>query len=86
MHRLRFTRDHRWTPAHMSAYLDGELAASARARLDRHVAECPECRRVFRALRRMLGVLHELTPPSRSATAPDIATAVRRRLDELSRS
>jgi anti-sigma factor RsiW len=83
MHRLRFMRDHRWAPGHMSAYLDGELAPRARARLDRHAEECPECRGVLHSLRRMLGLLQGLPParPWPDATE-NIAGAVRRRLRE----
>jgi Putative zinc-finger len=82
-HRLRFMRDHRWAPGHMSAYLDAELASRARARLDRHVEECAECRGLLRSLRRMLGLLQALpqalTPPG---GPQEIAAAVRRRLHE----
>jgi len=50
-HELRFRRDHRWTPPHMSAYLDSDLRMQARARLEHHTAECPECRSVLGELR-----------------------------------
>jgi anti-sigma factor RsiW len=81
LYRVRFRLDHRWTPAHMSAYLDGELASRARARLRHHVDECEECRVLLASLRRMLGLLHSV-PASSIAEAPDIASAVRRRLQE----
>jgi anti-sigma factor RsiW len=77
---LRFARDHRWTPRHLSAYLDGELAARARARLDRHVAECSECRGVLHSLRRMLDRLQWLPPPREHAAPEQTALAVRARL------
>jgi anti-sigma factor RsiW len=82
---VRFARDHRWTPGRLSAYLDGELAPRAAARIDRHVAGCPACRAALRSLERLLRTLHEMTAtghPSRSERAPDIATAVRHRLHE----
>ena len=82
VHQTRLRRDHRWAPGHMSAYLDGELAARARARMERHADECPECRGVLYALRRILGLLQRLPPPSVEET-PDIAAAVRRRLRAL---
>jgi anti-sigma factor RsiW len=82
LHRARFKRDHRWAPGHMSGYLDGELASRARARMQRHVDECPECRGVLRSLRRMLARLQGLQPGSRAVEAPDIAAAVRARLHE----
>jgi anti-sigma factor RsiW len=66
----------------MSGYLDGELAARARARLERHAEECPECRGILYALQRILGLLQRLPPPKLEET-PDIAAAVSRRLREL---
>jgi anti-sigma factor RsiW len=83
LHRARFTRDHRWAPGRMSAYLDGELGSRARDRLERHCAECPECRGVLHGLQRMLALLHGLPPASARRDAPDIAAAVRARLHEL---
>jgi len=77
--RLRFARDHRWTPRHLSAYLDGELATRAHARVHRHLAGCWECRGVLRGLERMLSVLRRL-PASAEEESPNIAAAVRRGL------
>ena len=82
LHRARFMRDHRWAPGHMSAYLDGELASRPRARIERHSEECPECRGVLYSLRRMLGMLQRLPPPSTRADALNITAAVRARLHE----
>lgn len=82
MHRARFKRDHRWAPGHMSAYLDGELASRLRARMQRHTAECAECRRILRSLRRMLGLLQGLPPASGKREAANLAAAVRARLHE----
>ena len=81
-HELRFRRDHRWTPPHMSAYLDSDLRTRARARLEHHTAECPECRSVLDDLRRMLALLQSAPPPEPVADGPAIATAVLRRLHE----
>ena len=80
LHRLRFRRDHRWTPTRMSAYLDAELAARDRARLERHVAECAECRRLLRGLRQVTDALHRL-PPAEGSDAVELAASVRLRLD-----
>ena len=82
LHRARFVRDHRWAPGHMSAYLDGQLPSRARGRLERHAGECLECRGVLRSLQRMLMLLHVLPPASPRTQAPEIASAVRRRLHE----
>lgn len=79
MTNLRMRRDHRWAPGHMSAYLDGDLAPGLRARMERHARECPECRAVLKGLRDMIAGLRQLHATDR---APDIASAVRRRLRE----
>jgi anti-sigma factor RsiW len=77
--RLRFWRDHRWTPAHLSEYLDGDLVARSRIRLEHHLRECPECLGALRNLERLLGLLHA-APAVSDEERPDIASAVRRRL------
>ena len=79
---VRFRRDHRWSPGHMSAYLDGELDSRRRSRIDRHTGECDECRRLLAGLRRMLGALHRLPRPDDGADALQIAASVRMRLGE----
>jgi anti-sigma factor RsiW len=81
-HQLRFRRDHRWTPSHMSPYLESDLSAWARARVQRHTAECPECRSVLEDLRRMLALLRGAPAPEPVADVPAIAGAVVRRLHE----
>jgi anti-sigma factor RsiW len=81
-HELRFRRDHRSTPLHMSAYLDSDLRTQMRARLERHTAECPECRSVLDDLRHLLALLHSAPPPEPGTDGPAIATAVLRRLHE----
>jgi anti-sigma factor RsiW len=78
----RFERDHRWAPEHMSDYLDGELAASARGRMQRHLGECQECRRLLAGLRALVDRLHRLPAPSVGTDAAQIAAAVRLRLNE----
>lgn len=49
--RLRFFADHRWSPRHMSEYLDGGLGASGRERIERHLRDCHRCRELLRTLR-----------------------------------
>jgi anti-sigma factor RsiW len=79
-HELRFRREHRWTPPQMSAYLDSDLRSHARARLEHHTAECPECRSVLEDLRQMLALLQRAPAPEPVADGPAIASAVLRRL------
>jgi anti-sigma factor RsiW len=81
--RMRLHRcECRWARGHMSDYLDEELAASRRRRMQRHVEVCPACRRVLATLRRMVGTLRRVPPPTGGADAREIAASVRRRLSE----
>jgi anti-sigma factor RsiW len=82
IYRARFWRDHRWTPAHMSAYLDEELAPRGRGRFARHVSNCAECRRLLAGLRATLQALHRVSGPSAGADARQIASSVRVRLND----
>ncbi len=80
--RARFERDHQWAPEHMSGYLDDDLAARARARMERHLAECADCRRLLASLRAVVGGLRRLPTPGGGLDAVQIAALVRGRLDE----
>ena len=82
LRRLRFARDHRWTPGRLSDYLDGELGPRPLARVERHLAGCPQCLAALRGLERTLHALHRLGSSSPVEETPDIAAAVRRRLGE----
>jgi len=85
LHRMRFARDHRWTPGRLSAYLDEELSPRSVARIERHLAGCPQCLAVLHGLQRMLRAVHGLrgsAPTPRADGVPDIAAAVRRRLHD----
>ena len=55
--RRRFMREHHWTHAHLSDYLDGDLHGNDRKRLETHVGICPDCRRVLAGLRKTIGAL-----------------------------
>ena len=79
-HRARFMRDHRFSPRHMSAYLDGELGPSKQRRMERHTGECRECRRLLAGLQQLLGALSRLPPPAGGADAAQIVASVRVRL------
>ena len=82
LHHVRFRMDHRWAPPHMSDYLDAQLSSGRRQRMERHVAECPECRRLLAGLRMMLGALHSLRAPAGNVDPARIAASVRLRLGE----
>jgi anti-sigma factor RsiW len=79
LHRVRFGFDHRWAPPHMSDYLDGELSFRSRRRMESHVGECEECRRLLAGLREMLRALQGLAMPT-PVEAGEIAAAVRLRI------
>jgi anti-sigma factor RsiW len=71
-------REHRWTHAHLSDYLDSELGPKDVARLSDHVGICPHCRRVLATLRRTLEGLRSLP----AEAAPGIADGVIDRLHD----
>lgn len=83
--RARFERDHRWAPARMSGYLDGDLTVRARARMEHHLGECEDCRRLLAGLRAVVDGLRRLPAPSGGADALAIARSVRVRLSESPR-
>ena len=82
LYRVRFRRDHGWAPGRMSEYLDGELAPPGRARLERHMHDCPECARLLTGLRAVVQGLGRLPAPAAGHGATHIAAAVRGRLGE----
>ena len=73
-----FMRDHRWTQAHLSDYVDGDLRSGERARIEEHVHWCPDCRRVLESLRRVLTGLTELHATSGESVAPGVIDRLRR--------
>jgi anti-sigma factor RsiW len=81
--RARFRRDHRWAPARMSDYLDAELTPENRTRMERHLGECQDCRRLLAGLRRIVQGLHSLAAPGTGVHGVRIAVSVRTRLDDL---
>lgn len=64
----------------MSDYLDADMPPAGRGRLERHLGECTECRRLLDGLRRMVAALHRLSAPSGDADPQTIAASVRARL------
>jgi anti-sigma factor RsiW len=82
LYRVQFSRDHGWAPGRMSDYLDGDLAPSPRARMERHTRDCPECERLLTGLRALVQGLGRLPVPNGGAGAVQIAAAVRGRLGE----
>jgi len=75
--RRRYMREHRWTHAHLSEYLDGELGAGERDRIEAHTNICPQCTRVLATLRRTLERLALLGTEQRSAIADGVVERLR---------
>lgn len=80
--RERFLRDHRWAPNRMSEYIDGELGSDQRTRMERHLGECPECRRLLAGLRRTIAALRRATAVADRVDPRQVAAVVRARLAE----
>ncbi|MFN8162147.1 MAG: zf-HC2 domain-containing protein [Solirubrobacterales bacterium] len=81
---MRYMREHRWTHSHLSEYLDAELDAPGRARVEEHVGICPHCHRVLATLRRTLAGLRAL--PAAADPGPEVADGVIERLRGEGRS
>jgi anti-sigma factor RsiW len=77
--RIRFARDHRWSHAHMSEYLDAELAPGDRDRIERHIRDCSECRELLASLQEMVSALATLGRP-RESVAGAVLAGVQQRL------
>jgi anti-sigma factor RsiW len=78
LRKRRFMREHRWTGARLSAYLDQELSERERKRFEAHAGICPECKRMLATLRRTLQGLRGLAADS--PAPPDLADSVIERL------
>ena len=77
LERRRYMREHRWTHAHLSEYLDGQLGPDQRERLEAHVGICPHCTRVLATLRRMLEGLHMLGAQPQTGLADGVIERLR---------
>jgi hypothetical protein len=83
VHRIRFGHDHGWVPAHASDYLDGDLGPREIVRVQRHVAECAECRELVRGLQTLLYGLGTLRGEPSERVAGTVLASVRSRLRGL---
>ncbi len=75
--RRRFVRDHRFVMARASDYLDGELAAGDRERVERHRSVCPACWRLLHTLRAALAELTAMRAEVRVGVADGIIDRLR---------
>ncbi len=76
--RRRFVRDHRWTGARLSDYIDGELKPGEHARVEEHVHWCPDCRKLLDSLRRTVNALVGLRVAAPDSVAPRVIDRLRR--------
>jgi len=67
----------------MSEYLDRELPPAGFARMEHHLAECVECRRLLAGLRQTVDGLRRLAGARVGIDALQTAASVRARLSEL---
>ena len=77
LERRRYMREHDWTHAHLSDYLDEDLSTHERERVEDHVSVCPHCRRVLRTLRRTLEGLVDLPVEPRPRLADGVIERLR---------
>jgi Putative zinc-finger len=49
--------DHKWSQQHLSHYVEGDLGARARRRLDRHAEDCVDCGRGILAMRALVRLI-----------------------------
>ena len=77
LERRRHMREHNWTHAHLSDYLDDDLSPAERERLEEHLGICPHCRRVLRTLRRTLESLMELSAEPRPSVSDGVIERLR---------
>jgi anti-sigma factor RsiW len=75
--RRRFMREHRWTHAHLSAYLEEQLTSEERDRVEAHASICPSCTRVLQTLRRMLDGLPMLRARPETGVADSVIERLR---------
>ncbi len=76
-HPLRHWRDHRFTIANSSAYLDGELVAAEHRRVHAHTHACPKCRYLLASLRQTLIGLGGLRRAAPESVVPDVLETLR---------
>ncbi len=77
LERRRYMREHRWSHAHLSEYLDAALSDDERRRFESHTSICPQCTRVLATLRRTLERLRTLSPAAPAGLADGVVERLR---------
>lgn len=70
--RIRERLEHRWAARRINAYVDGDLDARERHRLERHAEVCPECGPMRRTLLRLTRELRQLGQRTERSVAPGV--------------
>ncbi|MEA2410295.1 MAG: putative zinc-finger [Thermoleophilaceae bacterium] len=78
--RIRFARDHRWSPGRMSEYIDDDLERNDRERLEHHVHDCPECGELLASLESMIATLGSMPGRPADSVASAVLAGVQERL------
>lgn len=76
-HPFGFVRDHRFTRSQASAFLDGDLDADGRRRVERHTHACPPCARLIATLRRTVAALNALSATGEPSVTDGILARLR---------
>ncbi len=71
----------RETSAHLSDYLDGDLAGRTRIRIMRHLGRCEHCRALLDSLTRTLEQLRSLGTGDLASPAPATVRAIVERIE-----
>ncbi len=79
-HPLQFMADHRFTLAHASEFLDGDLDAPQQSRVERHAHLCPKCAELLASLRGTVTALAGLRQARSRPDTDDVAGGVIARL------
>lgn len=74
----RFMPDHFWTRRHVSDYVDDELGAGERSRVEHHIHRCPQCRALLHTLQETVQALGQLSRRPHPALAESIIARLRR--------
>ncbi len=77
LQRRSMAREHGWSSAHHSEYLDRELGPAERERLEAHIRICPECHRILGTLRSTLRALAGMRIRPIPGLADDIVERLR---------
>lgn len=79
-----FMLDHTFARRHLAEYLDGELDARRRDRLEDHAHRCPSCHRLVATLMQMLDGLRGLRQAPPRTGSPIADSVIARLRDEPS--